>query len=230
MPTRVKICGITRRDDAELAVELGASALGFNFFPPSPRYIAPAVAREIILRLPPFVTAVGVFADETEAGHITAVADEAGVRVVQLHGSGFPADNAIGSYPVIRAISIGEEVSAELLEELKGTPTFILKQTYLMEAMVRRGSAQTVLLDTADPVLRGGTGRTFDWKMARQIAERGRVILAGGLTPENVGEAIKRVHPYAVDVATGVECAPGVKDPAMLRAFFAEVTKADREL
>ncbi len=232
MPTRVKICGITRRDDAELAVELGAAALGFNFYPPSLRYIAPAVARGVILRLPPFVTAVGVFADETDAAHITAVADEAGVRVVQLHGTNQPSSDALWGYGVIRAVNIGEQVSPELLEEVRGVARSMLNHPYLMEAVLRRsgGRAAWVLLDTADPVLRGGTGRAFDWKIARQIAEGGRVILAGGLTPENVGEAIRQVHPYAVDVATGVECAPGIKDPAKLRALFAEVAKADREL
>ena len=113
MPTRVKICGVTRREDAELAVQLGASALGFNFYPPSPRYIAPATAREVIRKLPPFVTAVGVFADEADAAHIMAVADEAGVTVVQLHGTNLPSDDALYGYPVIRAVNIGEEVNPE---------------------------------------------------------------------------------------------------------------------
>ncbi len=229
MPTRVKICGITRKDDAELAVQYGASALGFNFYPPSPRYIAPAAAREIIRMLPPFVTAVGVFADETDAAHITAVADEAGVRVVQLHGPRFPADDAVGRYPVIRAICMGRESDRDLPQEVKQSVHSVMKLTRWQEAAAPWCSVPAFLLDTADPVLRGGTGRAFDWKMARQIAMHGRVILAGGLTPENVGEAIKQVHPYAVDVATGVECAPGIKDPAKLRAFFVEVAKADRE-
>ncbi|MBZ5565173.1 MAG: phosphoribosylanthranilate isomerase [Acidobacteriia bacterium] len=210
MPTRVKICGITRRDDAELAVELGASALGFNFFPPSPRYIAPAAAREIIRRLPPFVMAVGVFADEADAAHIMAVAHEAGVSVVQLHGPRFPQfDGAPGQFSVIRAMAVKADFVPEELAKLQ---------------------AAAFLLDSFDPALRGGTGKVFDWSIAREAKRYGTIILAGGLTPENVGEAIKQVRPYAVDVATGVECTPGIKDPARLRAFFAEVAKADREL
>ncbi len=230
MPTRVKICGITRSDDAELAVELGAAALGFNFYPPSPRYIEPAPAREIIRRLPPFVTAVGVFADEPDVAHIVAVADEAGVRAVQLHGTNLPGDDAFGRYPVIWAMGVGSDPERDAPQEVKRAAWGALVETLMQESMLPRSHVQTVLLDTADPLLRGGTGRTFHWKYARRIAERRRVILAGGLTPENVGEAIKQVHPYAVDVATGVECSPGVKDPAKLRAFFAEVAKADREL
>jgi len=229
MPTRVKICGITRLEDAQLAVELGAAALGFNFYPPSRRYVAPAAAREIIRRLPPFVTVVGVFADETDGAHINELAEEAGVSVVQLHGPKFPADDAIGRYPVIRAFSIGDENDEDLPEVVKSGLRKVKKS--LLPFGLPGGSeswAPAFLLDTADPVLRGGTGRTFDWKWARRIAQTCRVILAGGLTPENVGEAVRQVRPYAVDVATGVECAPGAKDPAKLRAFFAAVAGADR--
>ncbi len=210
MPTRVKICGITRRDDAELAVELGASALGFNFFPPSPRYIAPAAAREIIRRLPPFVVAVAVFADEADAAHIMAVAHEAGVSVVQLHGPRFAQfDGPPGQFSVIRAMAVNADFVPEELARLQ---------------------AAAFLLDSFDPALRGGTGKVFDWSIAREAKRYGKIILAGGLTPENVAQAIREVRPFAVDVASGVESAPGIKDPAKLRAFFAEVARADREL
>jgi len=239
MPTRVKVCGITRFEDAQVAVELGAAALGFNFYPPSPRYLAPAAARGIIRRLPPFVTAVGVFADETDAAHINAVADEAGVAIVQLHGPKFPAEDTLGRYPVIRAVNIprapsfsGRLVRGLLSQMLKGF--YWLRTRASLEetvaALIERNRKDTILLDTADPVLRGGTGRTFDWKVARRIAQYGPIILAGGLTPENVARAIREVRPYAVDVASGVESAPGVKDHAKLRAFFAELERADREL
>lgn len=233
MPTRVKICGITRREDAELAVELGAAALGFNFYPRSPRYITPVAARDIIGSLPPFAVAVGVFADETDAAHLNSVAEEAGVSVVQLHGPKVPADDGIGRFPVIRAIAmrpsevvpgaydgVPVEGLPDRIRQLLGFPPQLLGP--------KDFRACAYLLDTGDPVLRGGTGRTFDWKSARQIALTYRVILAGGLTQENVAEAIKEVRPYAVDVASGVECAPGLKDLAKLRAFFAAVKDADQ--
>ena len=207
MRTRVKICGITRQEDARLAVELGAAALGFNFYPPSPRYIAPSAAAEIIRRLPPFVTLVGVFADETDAEHVAALAREAHVIAVQLHGPRFPEpSSALEGFPLIRAVAVREDFKPEELGHLK---------------------ASAFLLDTFDPNLHGGTGRTFNWSMAREAARYGPIILAGGLTPENVGQAIREVRPFAVDVASGVESAPGIKDAAKFRAFFAAVEEAD---
>lgn len=208
MRTRVKICGITRLEDARLAVELGAAALGFNFYPPSPRYIAPRAAAEIIQQLPPFVSSVGVFADEGDSEHVTLTAREARVVAVQLHGPRFPAmDGALAAYPVIVAVAVAEGFKPEELARLR---------------------AQAFLLDAFAPNLLGGTGKSFDWSLAREAKRYGAIILAGGLTPENVGEAICQVRPYAVDVASGVESAPGVKDPAKLRAFFAAVAEADR--
>ena len=207
MRTRVKICGITRLEDARLAVELGAAALGFNFYPPSPRYIAPAAAAGIIRRLPPFVTPVGVFADETDAGHVAALAREARVIAVQLHGPRFPESSGpLEGFLLIRAVAVREDFRPDELGRLE---------------------ANAFLLDTFDPNLHGGTGKTFNWSMAREAARYGPVILAGGLTPENVGQAIREVRPFAVDVASGVESAPGIKDAAKLRAFFAAVEEAD---
>jgi len=209
MPTRIKICGITRLADARLAVELGASALGFNFFRPSPRYIAPETAREIIGQLPPFVTAVGVFADEIDAEHVARVALQAGVAVIQLHGPRFPGPSPVlETYPLIRAVAVKPDFQPADLARLK---------------------ASTFLLDTFDVALPGGTGKPFDWKLAREAQRYGTIILAGGLTPENVGAAIQAVRPFAVDVATGVESTPGRKDPAKLRAFFAAVEEAEEE-
>lgn len=210
MPTRVKICGITRLEDAQLAVELGASALGFNFYPPSPRYIAPAAASAIIRRLPPFEMTVGVFADETEVERIAALAREARVSAIQLHGPTFPFPappaGPLDGYPVIRAVTAWAGFKPEDLRHLK---------------------ASAFLLDAFDPDRRGGTGKTFDWRLAREAKKYCSVILAGGLTPENVRQAICEVRPYAVDVASGVELAPGRKDPAKLRAFFAAVEEAN---
>jgi phosphoribosylanthranilate isomerase len=208
--TRVKICGITRWEDARLAVELGASALGFNFFPPSPRYIAPAEARKIVEQLPPFVVAVGIFANETDGKRVAAVAREAGMAAVQLHGPRFPKVNgALGRYPLIRAVAVRDGSSLERLRDWK---------------------ASAYLLDAYHPKLLGGTGKKFDWKIANEAKKYGPIILAGGLTPRNVGKAIRVVRPFAVDVASGVESAPGIKDPAKLRAFFAAVAKADKTL
>lgn len=209
MPTRVKICGITRWEDARRAAELGAAALGFNFYRASPRYIEPCEARRIVTQLPPLVLAVGVFADETDGMKIAEVARAAGVSVVQLHGPKFPAPNGgLENYRVIRAVSVRQSLN---LGDLS------------------RVAASAILFDTFDEELRGGTGKTFDWSLARDAKRYGPIILAGGLTPENVGRAIREVRPYAVDVASGVESAPGKKDPTKLRSFFAAVAKADKE-
>lgn len=211
MPTRVKICGITRVEDANLAIELGAAALGFNFYPKSPRYIAPAAARAIIQKLPPFVMAVGVFANETDGAHLAAIAREAGVTTVQLHGPASPlpglGSEALDGFTMLQAIAVSKGFKPALLQHLK---------------------ANAFLLDAFDPALHGGTGKTFDWSLAREAKNFGTVILAGGLTPENVGQAIREVRPYAVDVASGVESAPGIKDPEKLRTFFSAVAKADK--
>ena len=209
MPTRVKICGITRLEDAQQAVDLGAAALGFNFYPPSPRYIEPAAARAIVGRLPPFVIPVGVFANETDAGRVISIARDAGVTTVQLHGPGFPdLHELLSAFTLVVAVPVREGFKVEELGKLKPT---------------------AYLLDAFDPDRLGGTGKTFDWSAAREAKRYGPIILAGGLTPENVGRAVRVVRPFAVDVASGVESAPGIKDPAKLRAFFAAVAEADRE-
>jgi phosphoribosylanthranilate isomerase len=209
MSTRVKICGITRLEDARLAVELGASALGFNFFRPSPRYLAPEAAPEIIGQLPPFVTAVGVFADEVDGENVERMARQAGVAVIQLHGPRFPGPSpALENCLLIRAVAVKSDFKPADLTRLQ---------------------ANAFLLDAFDAAAPGGTGKTFDWKLAHEANRYGTIILAGGLTPENVGEAIRTVRPFAVDVASGVESAPGRKDPARLRAFFAAVEEAAEE-
>jgi phosphoribosylanthranilate isomerase len=208
MPTRIKICGVTRIEDAQRAVDLGAAALGFNFYPPSPRYIEPEPARAIIRRLPPFVTAVGVFADETDPGHVISLARESGATAVQVHGPRFPALHELLSvFTLVVAVAVREGFKPEELRNIKPS---------------------AFLLDAFDPDRLGGTGRTFDWSVAREAKRYGPIILAGGLTPENVAQAVREVRPFAVDVASGVESAPGIKDPAKLRAFFAAVAQADK--
>jgi phosphoribosylanthranilate isomerase len=207
MLTRVKICGITRWEDAQLAVELGAAALGFNFYPPSPRYLDPAAARAIILKLPPLITAVGIFANESDDEHVGQVARESRVRTVQLHGPQFPPlDGALADFTRIRAVAVREGFQPETLRDLGG---------------------DAFLLDAFDAELLGGTGKPFNWASAREANRFGTIILAGGLTPENVGQAIREVRPFAVDVASGVEASPGVKDEEKLRRFFAAVMEAD---
>jgi phosphoribosylanthranilate isomerase len=210
MPTRIKVCGMTRLEDARVAVELGASALGFNFHRPSPRYIAPDAARAIIDKLPPFVVAVGIYANETDMDHVSDITREAGVGAIQLHGPRFPdlAEKPAG-YPLIRAVAVDEHFKAEMLAGFR---------------------ANAFLLDTFHPNLSGGTGKPFDWQLVRESNRYGTIILAGGLNPQNVGRAIREVRPFAVDVASGVESAPGQKDPGLLRAFFAAVAEADRDL
>lgn len=195
----VKICGITRPEDAVAAVELGAQALGFIFWPESPRFIDPHRARRIVAGLPPFVTTVGVFVNQS-APHVNAVANVAGMSAVQLHGDETPAAIAEVNRPVLKALAIGP---AFVPESLDAWPAHAM-----------------ILLDVHDPAARGGTGRTIDWQQAAAAARRRRVVLAGGLTPENVGGAIDAVRPFGIDVSSGVESRPGIKDHARLRALF----------
>jgi phosphoribosylanthranilate isomerase len=207
MSTRVKICGVTRLEDAQQAVELGAAALGFNFYPRSPRYIEPAAARAIVRSLPPLIATVGVFANEAEAGHVVSVAREAGVSTIQVHGPRLPdLHELLSAFALVVAVPVREGFKSEELRKFKPS---------------------AYLLDAFDPDRPGGTGKTFDWNAAREAKQYGPIILAGGLTPENVGRAVRVVRPFAVDVASGVESAPGIKDPAKLRTFFAAVAEAD---
>lgn len=196
----VKICGITRREDAEAAVEQGASALGFVFWPESPRYIEPARAREIVATLPPFVTPVGVFVNQP-ADDVNRAAGLARLAAVQLHGDEDRAFAAAIERPVIKAVSVGGDASPEAQ-----WPERVL-----------------LLIDASDPVRRGGTGTAADWSAAAALARRRRVLLAGGLRPDNVAEAIERVRPFGLDVSSGIERSPGIKDHARLKALFEAV-------
>ncbi len=196
--TRVKICGVTRPEDALQAARLGADALGFNFWPGSRRYLTPAAARAIVDRLPPFVTPVGVFVNQGEE-EIRRAADESGVRVLQLHGDEPPALCARLPLPVVKAVRVAAPLT---LDALKAYPV------------------AAFLLD-APSAGWGGSGASFDWSLAEGLAGLGPIVLAGGLTPENVAAAVRRVRPYAVDVASGVESSPGVKDVARMARFIA---------
>jgi phosphoribosylanthranilate isomerase len=203
---RVKVCGITNHEDAVMALDLGADALGFNFFPPSPRFIDSAAAREIIRCLPPLATTVGVFVNVPDPGAVEGTAKTAGVQVIQLHGDeSAEYCGYLGSWPLIKAVSVGRNWDPSLLENFP---------------------VQTILLDAKDDQHFGGTGRTFDWSLLRRAAAGKRFILAGGLSPVNVVEAIRVVRPYGVDVCSGVESRPGRKDPGKLAAFMNEVLHA----
>lgn len=201
----VKVCGIRRVEDARLAVELGAAAIGFIFWPGSRRMVDPETAAAISSALPAGILRVGVFVDQG-AAEIDDVAARAGMTTVQLHGSEAAADYAALALPIVKAVPVPEIFDLSVVDSVPADVT--------------------VLLDAHDPIRRGGTGRTIDWAVAASIAARRRTILSGGLTAENVGEAIERVRPYMIDVSSGVESAPGVKDAARLRAFFAAVAAA----
>jgi len=201
MSTRIKVCGVTRIEDALRASELGADALGFVFWPGSPRFVDPEQVRAIVKALPPFVAAVGVFVNQTP-DYLASVASTAMLTAVQLHGDEDPAAYAAVARRLIKAVSLSPDFDAA-------------------HAVSALPQAVTMLLDAHDPIRRGGTGRTIDWQVAAGLARMRRVILSGGLTPGNVAKAQAAVQPYAMDVSSGVEASPGVKDPAKLRAFFA---------
>jgi len=190
----VKICGITRVEDAEAAVAAGAGALGFVFWPGSPRFVDPYRARVIASAVPAFITTVGVFVDQP-AEYVSAVASLVKLGAVQLHGNETTGFAARIDRPVIKAMTLGD-------------------------GEVEWPEGSIVLLDALDPVRRGGTGRTIDWDRAAAIAARRPVLLAGGLTPGNVADAVTRVRPFGIDVSSGVERAPGIKDHARLAALF----------
>jgi phosphoribosylanthranilate isomerase len=196
----VKICGITSMQDAEAAVEAGAAALGFVFWPKSPRFIDPHRARAIVSSLPAFVVPVGVFVNQPSA-HVKGVAALVRLGAVQLHGDEDVLYVAGMDCPVIKAVSIERrEDEADRID--------IWPQRTML------------LLDVHDPVNRGGTGRTIDWSAAAPVAAKRRTLLAGGLTPDNVAEAVALVQPFGIDVSSGVERSPGVKDHARIRALF----------
>jgi phosphoribosylanthranilate isomerase len=195
---KIKICGITNMEDALLAAELGADALGFIFVKTSPRHIRPSTVRKIIQELPPFIVPIGVVAD-VEHDEILELIDETGICCVQLHGNESPKQLAKFPVPVYKSFRVDKEFNLETLQRYKGS---------------------AYLLDTYVEGALGGTGKTFDWDIAVKAKSYGRIILAGGLTPENIAEAIQKVHPYAVDVNSGVESAPGKKDRTKLERLF----------
>ncbi|MEJ2696468.1 MAG: phosphoribosylanthranilate isomerase [Candidatus Sulfobium sp.] len=196
---KVKICGITNLEDAGAAVGYGADALGFVFYRNSPRFISPEKASSIIRSLPSFVVSVGVFVNETPE-NIQSILSSTGLDVIQLHGEETP-DMCAFSRRVVKAIRVK---SLESLSPLEGF----------------RNLVSAFLLDTYTPDSLGGTGRIFNWDIAVEAKQFGRVILAGGLTPENVAAAVGRVRPYAVDVSSGIEHRKGKKDHEKMKRFI----------
>jgi phosphoribosylanthranilate isomerase len=197
--TRIKICGITRVEDALLASDLGAFALGFVFWPKSPRAVDIARARTIVEALPAHVLKVGVFVDQP-VEEVKDIAVATSLDAIQLHGQESPDYIRQFERPVFKSMAV--------------SPSFVVEQ------MDEIPSHATVLLDAHDPVKRGGTGRIIDWTLAAAAAARRPVILSGGITPDNVRPAVAAVRPFAIDVSSGVERSPGVKDAERLRSLF----------
>jgi len=205
--TRIKVCGITEPEDARIAVAAGADGLGFIFVPQSPRHIDPDMVRKITRELPPLVDAVGVFVDE-EMEVVEEIMQYCCLSFIQLHGSETPDYCEKISCRVMKSFSIGQATKSE-------------------DFAPYAEAVSGFLLDTLHKDMAGGTGQTFDWQLLEHIKPPGPFVLAGGLTPDNVGDAIRQVKPFAVDVNSGVEYQPGRKDPDKLRSFVQAVRKAD---
>jgi phosphoribosylanthranilate isomerase len=199
---KVKICGITNEQDARVAVEAGADALGFIMYRKSPRFVEAGVAKRIIDGLPPFVAAVGVFVNE-EAAAVRRLMDECGLTMAQLHGDESAAYCEGLGRPSMKALRLKDRGTFLALAEFQG-----------------RANVRAFVLDAFSDQAYGGTGQTVDWTLAAEAARASRVLLAGGLTPDNVAEAIRQVRPYGVDVSSGVEVRPGQKDHAKVQAFI----------
>ena len=202
---KVKICGITNAEDAAVAVEAGADALGFVFYRKSPRYIEPTLARQIIMSLPPMVLPVGVFVDEDQ--HVVRkLMDDCGLACAQLHGNESAIYCKELGRTVLKALRVKDRSTFLALAEFRG-----------------RAGVRGFVLDTFSDQAYGGTGQVMDWQLAAEAAKVSSILLAGGLTPDNVEKAIHAVQPYGVDVSSGVERAPGKKDNEKVRAFIRAV-------
>lgn len=199
---KVKICGITTVEDAEVAAAAGADALGFVMYRNSPRFVEPTIVRSIIAVLPPFVLPIGVFVNE-DAERVRTLMDDCGFALAQLHGDESAAYCRNLGRPALKAF------------RLKDRDTFLGLAEFQERAQVRG-----LVIDAFSELAYGGTGRTVDWELAAEAARTAPILLAGGLTPSNVADAIRQVRPYGVDVSGGVEARPGKKDPAKVKAFI----------
>lgn len=205
MTVKVKICGLTNAEDAAAAVEAGADAVGFVFHKKSPRCAEAAVVKGIVKTLPPFVLPIGVFVNE-DAKVVRDVVDSCGLALVQLHGDETAAYCEALGRPVLKAIRLKDRRSFLILAEFQG-----------------RAGVRGFLVDAFSSDAYGGTGQVADWSLAAEASSAAPVLLAGGLTPENVSQAIFQVRPYGVDVSSGVEASPGKKDHEKVRAFVRAV-------
>ncbi|TKS60963.1 MAG: N-(5'-phosphoribosyl)anthranilate isomerase [Nitrospira sp.] len=199
---KIKICGITSVEDAEVAVTAGADALGFVMYRKSPRYVEPAVAQSIVAGLPPFVLPIGVFVNE-DASVVRTIMDECGFALAQLHGDESASYCQNLGRSALKALRLKDRGSFLALSEFRG-----------------RAHIRGFVIDAFADQVYGGTGQTVDWTLAAEAARSAPILVAGGLTPSNVAEAIRQVHPYGVDVSSGVEVRPGKKDPAKVNAFI----------
>lgn len=207
MRTRVKICGITNKRDAMLAVEQGADALGFVFYPPSPRYVVLDLAAAIIAELPPFVTTVGLFVN-ADREEIACAIELAKIDLIQFHGNECADYCATQGRPWIKAVRMRDDVDVN-------------------QAARDYSAASALLLDAYSPGVPGGTGESFDWdRIPSELSHK--IILAGGLTADNVTEAIRHSRPYAVDVSGGVEASKGIKDADKIARFMRGVRVAEQ--
>ncbi len=202
----IKVCGITKAEDARYAASLGYDAIGFIFYPKSPRYIAPEKVKDIIAQLPPFVNTVGVFVNET-IDKITEICNITKISTVQLHGEEEPEFCNRVPVRVIKAFGIDDHFSFSKL------------------AKYHNSNVSAFLLDKHSPELVGGTGQSFDWRLAKEARQYGRIILAGGINPFNVITAISEAEPYGIDVNSGVEILPGEKNRNKLRTLLENVRR-----
>ena len=199
---KIKICGITNTEDADIAIKAGADALGFVLYRKSPRFVEPAVVKAIVSGLPPFVLPIGVFVNE-ELHRVRVIMDDCGLALAQLHGDESALYCQQLGRPVLKALRLKDRGTFLALAEFQG-----------------RANVRGLLIDTFSDQAYGGTGKTVDWTLAQEAAHSTPIILAGGLTPANVAEAIAHVRPYGVDVSSGVEQSPGKKDPDKVKAFI----------
>ena len=205
--TRIKICGITNLDDGLEAIAAGVDALGFVFVPNTPRYITPSQAKLVIKQLPPFITNVGLFVD-SEIDEIEDIVNHCKLDAVQLHGNESP------------------EMCSQISLQTKVIKSFhVKKELQVLRNEIANYRVAAYLLDTFIKGKAGGTGQTFDWRIAEGLSQR--IILAGGLTPDNIGTAIAQLQPYGVDVSSGVEKSPGKKDTNKIYSFVRQVRKAN---
>ena len=202
---KIKICGITNTEDAKVAWESGADALGFILYAQSPRYVDPQTVKTIVSGLPPFIVSVGIFVNESSKT-VQNIMEKCGLTYAQLHGDETPEYCETLDRPILKALRLKDRSSFLSLAEYRG-----------------RAGVKGFVVDTFSESSYGGTGQTTDWSLAAEVARAAPILLAGGLTPENVQDAIAQVHPYGVDVSSGVEVRPGKKDHDKVRAFIRAV-------